>query len=389
MPDRPNFPIPDDLSPPTQCLCLEIPNDQQWKAVLNGLLAELTMWFNWQRDDAKSGIIAAHYWRELYLKIDWSTMSCCCEQPLIKVNVDGTVSVSTDGGVTYHTDNNADPRYTAPQFPPLTGDDGAEKKCKAANNVVQQLQDIQSGNAGIIGTTTTVLGMAAAAVALAVAVFAAPELIPFLISLFFELAAALLATSSSTYNALFTSDVWSHVLCTLYCHMNDDGSFTQSQFNAITADFDGFFTGNVALTFSSALRAWQLPGLNQSAKIVSTLNLDCSGCDCTCPTAYLWTDSDNVVTPDETCHYHMDSNTNTPTRQLYLGSVTNAGISFPVSPGFRVLSAVTSIGVETLGYYNLDGTTVTGHMPDPSGYVAAIFFEHAGSSFSLDCELSR
>jgi hypothetical protein len=211
-------------------------------------------------------------------------MSCCCPDPQIRLNSDGSISVSNDGGATWQTDNSKDPRYTSPQFPPIPGDDGDDKKCKAANSIVRQLKDNQIGYSSKIGVITTVLEMAAALVGLAVLVFATAGLGTFLIGAFFELASALLATTSTAYDALFTDDDWSWVLCELYCKMTTDGQIPADQFINIQADFDSHFSGNAALTFSSILGAWQLPGLNNAAKIPTTDNLDCSGCCPACDT---------------------------------------------------------------------------------------------------------
>jgi hypothetical protein len=284
MPDRPNFPIPDELTPDTFCLCLQIPNNEIWKQVFAGLLAQPMYWFNWQRDPDHSGKILSQYWQTLFDQIDWSDMSCCCPDPQIRLNSDGSISVSNDGGATWQTDNSKDPRYTSPQFPPIPGDDGDDKKCKAANSIVRQLKDNQIGYSSKIGVITTVLEMAAALVGLAVLVFATAGLGTFLIGAFFELASALLATTSTAYDALFTDDDWSWVLCELYCKMTTDGQIPADQFINIQADFDSHFSGNAALTFSSILGAWQLPGLNNAAKIPTTDNLDCSGCCPACDT---------------------------------------------------------------------------------------------------------
>src|SRR5882672_10082999 len=101
MVDRANFPIPSELTPDTFCLCLQIPNNDDWKQVFNGLLAQPTYWFNWQRDSAHSGKELAAYWTELYLQIDWTTMSCCCKTPQQRFTASGALEVSFDGGATW------------------------------------------------------------------------------------------------------------------------------------------------------------------------------------------------------------------------------------------------------------------------------------------------
>jgi hypothetical protein len=288
MPNQPNFPIPDDLTPETFCLCLQIPNDPTWVQTFVGLLAQPTYWFNWDRDAAHSGKELAQYWTKLFDDIDWSTMSCCCTTPQIRLNADGSISVSFDGGVTWQTDNSQDPRYTSPQFPPVTGSDALDIRCKAANSIVRQLKDQQIGYSASIGGASTILGMAALLVGLAVLVFATAGLATFLIGAFFELAAALLATTSGAYDALFTDDDWFWILCEVYCKLDSTGQIPASEFINIQSDFDSHFAGNAALTFSSILGAWQLPGLNNAAKIPTGDNLDCSECDACLTCTQVW-----------------------------------------------------------------------------------------------------
>jgi len=107
-----------------------------------------------------------------------------------------------------------------------------------------------------------------------------PQKTAFLIPIVLEFAAGVLTLTKASYDALFTTAVWDFALCTIYCNMGENGDFSQTQFNAIMAKFDGAFSGNLALTFSSILSGWQLVGLQNAARIPSTSNLDCSGCDC-------------------------------------------------------------------------------------------------------------
>lgn len=297
MPDRPNFPIPDELTPDTFCLCLQIPNNEIWKQVFAGLLAQPMYWFNWQRDPDHSGKILSQYWQTLFDQIDWSNMSCCCAPLLRRLNPDGSMSTSSDGGATWQDAGANDPRNQETQFPPLPGTSPDDIKCKSANSTVRQLKDQQAGYSSKIGVITTIAEMAASLVGLAVLVFFDPALAPFLIGAFFELAAALLATTQTAYNALFTDDDWSWVLCELYNKMDNTGTIAGSDFITIQADFDSHFSGNAALTFSSILNSWQLAGLNAAARIGTTDNLDCSGCACPddCPTEWTFFGVHDVV----------------------------------------------------------------------------------------------
>jgi len=143
MPNRPNFPIPDDIYAEPFCLCIQVPNDPIWKQNVAGLLDELNQWYNWQRDDEKSGKDCARVWRGLYSQIDWTTMSCCCgdEIPVqYRFTGDGVMQRSTDGGVTWEDAREYDPRHNSTQFPhiPVEGDNG---KCSAADSAVVLIRE--------------------------------------------------------------------------------------------------------------------------------------------------------------------------------------------------------------------------------------------------------
>jgi len=143
MPDRPNFPIPEDLTPDTFCLCLQIPNDPTWKRVFAGLLAQPAYWFNWQRDTARSGKILGQYWTQLFDQIDWSDMSCCCnDNAIYTYDAEGNLEVSTDGGVTYTPAPQDDIRIN-PQvvFPEPPSEEGVDELCLAADGMVNLIKE--------------------------------------------------------------------------------------------------------------------------------------------------------------------------------------------------------------------------------------------------------
>jgi hypothetical protein len=115
----------------------------------------------------------------------------------------------------------------------------------------------------------------------------------FLIGLAFELAGALLTTTSAAYDALFDDDGWQWALCEIYLKMDSTGQVPADEFVNIQSDFDSHFSGNAALMFSTLLNVWQLPGLNNAAKIPTADSLDCAVCSSECD-ASLW----DVITYD-------------------------------------------------------------------------------------------
>lgn len=283
MPDRPSFPVPEDLTPDTYCLCIQMPNDPTWKTVIAGLLWQPAEWFNWQRDDAKSGTVLAHYWREIFAQIDWSTMSCCCDDiPLSRFTSEGVYQTSNDGGVTWVDNPGADPRNISPQLPPIvsTGNP-VDDRCRSATNVVSAMTSAVDEFGGELGTVGSILALALAIVSAIVGVFAVPPSATVLIPIVIALAQAIYSIASGTYLALFTPSVYNDLQCILYCNCPSDGTFTDQNYRDILTAIDGHgFDVNVALTFTSVISGWGLHGLNDAARGGSTATGDCTDCGC-------------------------------------------------------------------------------------------------------------
>lgn len=278
MPDRPSFPVPDDLTPETFCLCLQIPNDPTWKTVIAGLLFQPAEWFNWQRDDDRSGKILAHYWRTLYNEIDWSTMSCCCNnQPIviIQISPSGEVEVSDDGGATYTPAPEQDPRNAVPRLPPVLPPDTPDEKCTYSDSVValfkegvidvlEEASTVQEIIAIITGILAGVLGFAGGVLTFVGAVIAV-------------LANGIFALGVTLVQAAFTESFWNDLRCLIYNNINADGSFSQGQLDAIYAGMSGdpiavFITQNWLAALGTA-------GMTNSARAgYGSADADC---DCT------------------------------------------------------------------------------------------------------------
>ncbi|HSW92842.1 MAG TPA: hypothetical protein VLJ15_00640 [Gammaproteobacteria bacterium] len=280
------FPLPDPvLGWPLMDVCLKIPDAPEYRRAFVGHLYALGLWASWEKSylpgDTRAKE-AGQLWRDVlnqYLDMGCE-MSCCCPEPNgTRFNADGSSSVTYDGGATW-VPNPDDPRTNAPQLPPPTTPPGADTKCKAANNALQQIKDAQSEFSNNLESGKNLLQLGLAIAGVIALVFFTSGAAAFLVPIVLELAAGILTITKADYDALFTSGVWDYVLCTLYCNVGEDGTFSQSNFNNILAKFDTHFSGNLALTFSSTLEGWQLVGLNNAARIPSTSNLDCSGCDC-------------------------------------------------------------------------------------------------------------
>jgi len=220
---------------------------------------------------------------EILSQLGENCMSCGCDESTTvietRVNEDGTTEISTDGGETW-IPNPDDPRNTAPQYPPLSGSDGDEKKCKAANNVTDYMQDKvdEFGDTAELGGG--LIAVAGALIAFLLAILSiATGFLP-LVPLFLTLAAAIVAAGKDAYLAEFTGDIWDDFTCIIYCHCQPDGSFTHADVLDILTDIDSTFTGNVALTFTSSIKGLQELGLTNAARTGLSTEIDCSSCGC-------------------------------------------------------------------------------------------------------------
>lgn len=298
------FELPDPvLGYPLLDVCLKIPNAPEYRRAFLGHLNKLGLWAIWEKSylpgDTRARD-AAELWRETlnqYLEMDCD-MGCCPEPNRTRFNADGTYEISYDGGVTWESGENDDPRFTSPSFPPIDGTPGDDLKCKAANNVLQQMKEAQDGFGDQLTGVITIVQLALALAGLAALVFITGGAAAFMVGAFFELAAAIVTLTKAEYDAEFDSDAWDFIFCELFCNVGDDGQFTTAQFNTVVAHLESHFTGNVALTFHSILSGWQLPGMNNAARVPSTADLDCSAC---CPDCNsIWSLFDDFIALGQT-----------------------------------------------------------------------------------------
>lgn len=314
MPDRPPFPIPDDPTPDTYCLQIVMPNDPTWKAVIAGLLFQPAEWFNWQRNDAKTGTVLAQYWREIYNNIDWSDMSCCCdEKPPVQYRFQGLdLYRSTDGGVTFVLAPEYDYRHTSIVFSKPSELGIESTKCQAADSVVAVFRD------QMVNTIEDDMGAAAilGVIAAVILFFATAGSSSFVSASVTGVVAAILTAGVSAWQAAFSEDVWDDLRYLIYCNMVDDESIDQAGLDAVYAGIDEKFTGIVVPTLKGYIAAAGLVAINNMMYSLSgDPDADCSEADCplTCPEKWMVRfDDPSLGTIDEVGEDYIICSTTTP-----------------------------------------------------------------------------
>lgn len=253
-------------------------------------------------DDERSRAVSVFQELQAALMEVYCMSDPCCEIQAIEFQAtftvlhqltpNGEMQISIDGGQTWVQDPK-DPRLEFPQLPPLVQPGNLHTKCDAASNAIGDLKDIQSRCASLLETSVTAFELAIDIIAIIVdVVFFAGAGLPALIGILIGLTKAIADMTQSTYNGLFTEDVWDKTLCAMYCTIGDNGQFTPAQFtnlmNKLYADLDG---GDNPLAVSANMRAFfrtmGVVGLNNICSAGSIYDADCSDCDCGCTNGWV------------------------------------------------------------------------------------------------------
>jgi len=193
---------------------------------------------------------------------------CCGGDGLHRFNEDGVYQSSLDGGTTWFDDPENDPRNNATYFPPLDGDDGAEKRCEGAANaqefLKQNLIDELASGLAYAEIYSTIIGIIAILGITGIGVIIG------------VVTAAIFVAGVIVVQAAFTSEVWEDLKCILYCNISDDASYTELQWIQVKNQITLTFTGVVQFILYNWVNALGFVGLTNSARSNMALGADCS-----------------------------------------------------------------------------------------------------------------
>lgn len=372
MPYRQNFPIPSVIDPPKQCLCIQIPNTSDWKAVIAGNLGELQYWFNWERTGDTSGAQCAAVWKEVMNSIDWSAMSCCCDDAVpvqYRYTGDGILQRSTDGGETWDDAPEYDPRNNSPEFPQIPGDDGDDKRCQAAVGasllVKEQIGDNLTDDMArytlqqlITDWVTTMIQSSNPFEALLTVV-----------------SNQIFALVIAVVRPALTEEVYDTFACQIYCTAADDASYTDSQWAELRSKILSSIGGVAGIFLEHLVYLLGARGMTNLLRNAPSADGDCSDCDCTEPCSIVVNTAPgmevnldvppNDIDEDGNCVYIVES-------QLAFDSYQALYFGFGIG---------TFYDADTCGYMLYDTLVLTGGTIN--GTVTPIATNCGGSSNSL------
>lgn len=284
MPYRPNFPIAETDITDTCCLCIEVPDTDRWRAIVAGLLSELRYWYNWERDGTDNGAKCAAIWKPLYVAIDWSKMSCCCDDITILYiwTEEGELEQSTDGGETYDPVPEKDPRNSSPVYPPVTGEPSEDKSCIAATGMTLLIKE-QIGDQLTEDMSRYTLGQLVHDWVTTILETSNPfeALIQIAVNQIFALLVGSVITA-------LTEEVYSQLTCIFLAWIEDDLSFTEAGWEGVRAQILTDITGIAGVFLEHLVFLLGKVGLTNLARSQAATEGDCEDCGGTGCDLDLW-----------------------------------------------------------------------------------------------------
>jgi len=290
--EKTGYLIPENIDPDENiCICVPVPKDWGHIRAFMGQLTELSKWITWEKTGGTEAAQAARRWFEItecvQEAIDCAMSDGCgcgssAKPTNTRINPEtGIYEESYDGGITWIPAPQLDPRSSGVVFPPISGDDGSEKRCEGANSVVSflismyevELDQLQN-NATIADAIIAVLAaLSALSIFLAYVPAAVFALVAFVVGLFGHMIA-------EDFEAMFNEAVWDELLCIVYCNISNDGSFTEAQWAKTWIEAVGVGGEYAGIWLSEHIKMIGTVGLTNAARAHYPGSRDCDSCEC-------------------------------------------------------------------------------------------------------------
>lgn len=205
----------------------------------------------------------------------------CCDESMTqyRLNTDGTASVSTDGGATFHDlPENGSPLDPGTYFPPVTGDDVFAIRCKAANSVTGWYKLLYQQYADALATEVNEIALAAIfeGVLLLIGIGA------FTIWAAVGTTLALLVAKKNhdDFVAEFSDAFWNKLCERAYCDVDAAGIYINTDPRQIIDEVTAAMPGYAADWLNKGMGTLNGRDLTNMAASGFDAGIDCSGFDC-------------------------------------------------------------------------------------------------------------
>lgn len=206
-------------------------------------------------------------------------MSCCNDGLIFRWTVDGVLQSSDDNGTTWQDAPQEDPRNNSPQFPPLEGSDGSDKKCAAATGasllIKEQVGDQLTDDMSRYTLAQLINDWVNTVINSGGNIFQA--LATVIVNQIFALVIA-------TLRPALTDDVYSTLTCILYCNMEDDASFTDDEWETVRSNILSQITGIAGIFLEHLIYLIGAVGLTNLVRSGAADSGDCDDCCPDCST---------------------------------------------------------------------------------------------------------
>mgnify|MGYP001093502681 CR=1 FL=1 len=288
-------------------------------------------------------------------------MTCCGNESPTRYRYtdSGVLQQSTDDGATWTDAPNYDPRNYSPQFPPLTGDDGPNKRCLASRGMAQLVKE-QVANNLTDDMTRYTLG----------------QLITDWVKTYIETSNPFEALLTVIVNQIFalviavlrpalTDEVFDTLQCIFYKRMAADATYDNARWENVRADILSQITGVAGVFLEHLVYLLGVAGLTNLARAngYTGINDDCSACSVCAMPLYVPTGGGTDVSFDtETCVLTASSVLDGGNHVLYVWFDNSTDTFDPNKYGkITEINYLSGNGSYTVGYN--DAVTGTGHFP--------------------------
>lgn len=386
---------PPDVEPDVDVRCVKY--NPAWAQVLMSACDQLTQLSAWigTPEEKKLAVQRATNLKWQLQNFEDCDMGCCVPA-LTRINADGTIEMSNDGGTTWTPAvGSDDPRNPVVVLPPLAPTEGTDTKCRAANSIVSAFEAVEEQyyQAKLSSETEAEIAAILITFLVAVGVIATGGVLAILGA---GLAVLMTTISAADFAAAFTEDVWNQFLCDIYCRMDTNGQLTDAQVREIQANMAAV-SGIAGQWFNDILSSQTARSMNNLAGQGRAGTRDCFVCtDCACNLAdwdiYLtyganivrgsddtgdYIQVDSVFAPGEVGGYAAGITTNDPAKCCtFLDHVYISG------------AATGNLWVACGEAIPADGAAWP-HSGDPNLPMSSIMYTYAGGNFTVRIYLGQ
>lgn len=212
-------------------------------------------------------------------------MNGCCgdEAPILfRWTVVGILEISIDNGTTWTPSPERDPRNYSPQYPPIEGADGSDKKCLAATGMSALIKEQVGDN------LTDDMGRYTLGQLLTDWVKTVIETSNPFEALLTIATNQIFALVIASVRAALTTEVYHKLTCIFDCNMGDDASFTNAQWAKVRADILSKISGIAGIFLEHLVFLLGVVGLTNLARSQAATTGDCDDCCPSCVAGWEW-----------------------------------------------------------------------------------------------------